>query len=94
MAFQIRHSEFGVFQGEFLGMGFWHPSSDMPEVGLARYETKEDAQREIDFMCSDRCASPEAYRGKLAIEPFDEELNAICEALKNVLKQNGGKYHQ
>jgi hypothetical protein len=90
MAFQIRHTEFGVFQGQCMGMGFWYPMSDMPEQGLARYETEADAQMDIDFMCSDACSEPDAYRGKMSIEPFDEKTNAKCAEYLKALKASGG----
>jgi hypothetical protein len=89
MAFQIRHSEFGVFQGQCMGMGFWLPISEMPEQGLARYLTREDAQKDIDFMCSDACSDPESYRGKLSIESFDECLNDLCAEHMKHLKEAG-----
>ncbi len=87
--FQIRHSELGIFQGQCMGMGFWHPTSDMPEQGLARYLTIEDAQRDIDFMCSDACSDPDTYRGKLSIEPYDECLNDLCAEHMKKLKEAG-----
>lgn len=80
MAYQIRHEEFGIFQGQCIGMGFWHPLSEVPEQGLALYKTREDAQRDIDFMCSDQCDAPDVYRDRLTIEPYDSKLNAQLQA--------------
>lgn len=53
MSFQVRHKEFGLFQGEFLGMCFWWPMSDMPEQGICEFETSEQAQDFIDYHAGD-----------------------------------------
>jgi hypothetical protein len=47
--YMIRHSLTGeVFQGVGLGMGFWYPTSNMPEAGLSYYYTKQDAIMDIE----------------------------------------------
>ena len=74
MGYQVRHKGYGVYQGEFLGFGIWHPMSSMPEQGYAEFDTQEEAQRFIDFLCSPECAAQE-NRDDLIIEPFDEETS-------------------
>ncbi len=68
--FQVRHREMGVFQGECMGMGFWHPLSDMPEQGYCEFPSREAAEAYIEFLCSDRCSDP-LSRADLSIEPYD-----------------------
>jgi hypothetical protein len=88
--FQIRHTEFGVFQGECMGMGFWYPMSDMPEQGLCRFPDEKTAQEYIEYLSSPACADPDAYRGKCSVEPFDEETNTKCAEYMKALKASGG----
>ena len=71
MGFQIRHKEYGVYQGSFMGFGYWHPWSDMPEQGYCKFSTQQEAQDYIDFLCSTECDQP-LNRSDLSIEPFDE----------------------
>jgi hypothetical protein len=81
--YQIRHREWGVFQGEFLGLGFWRPMSDEPEQGFCRFETLEQAQSYIDFLCSDRCAAPR-QKSEFTIETFDAELSRQLEQSRSL----------
>lgn len=74
MGFQVRHSEFGIYQGSAIGMGFWYPMSEMPEQGFVEFDTEQDSQSYIDFLCSDNCASP-LRRQDLSVEPFDFVLS-------------------
>lgn len=69
MSFQIRHKEWGVYQGSFLGMGFWHPLSEQPEQGFCEFSTAEDAQSFIDYLSS----LPHYRREDFSVEPFDRE---------------------
>lgn len=70
MSFQVRHLEFGVFQGQCMGLGFWYPESDMPEQGFYEFPSEVEAEQFIYFMHT------EAYEtlpeGSLSIEPFDK----------------------
>ena len=68
--FQIRHRTLGIYQGSAIELAFWHPSSGMPEYGLGRFATSENAQALIDFLCSSDCAEP-MDRADLTIEPYD-----------------------
>lgn len=77
--FQVRHSEYGLFQGICMGLAFWHPMSDMPEQGICRIETQENAQGLIEEF-EKRSPHPEHYIGKLTIEPHDAELDAKLQA--------------
>jgi hypothetical protein len=70
MSYQVRHKEMGVYQGECLGLGFWHPMSKMPELGYCEFRTEQDAQQYVDFLCSRECATPEKP-ADFTIEPFD-----------------------
>lgn len=92
--FQLRHKDFGVYQGDFLGMQFWYPTSKAPQRGICRFDTKEEAQKYIDVLCSDKCFSPEIFIGKLVIENYDESLNNDCIYYRNIMMQTGGMiYH-
>lgn len=72
--FQIRHSSLGVFQGTAVGLAFWHPTSDMPEYGLCRFHSRDDAQAYVQYFCSEQC--PEPMRPEeLTVEPFDHGLH-------------------
>lgn len=71
MGFQLRHKEFGVYQGSCMGMGFWHPMSNMPEQGYCEFPTEEDIKTYIDFLCSEECSEP-LKKEDLSIEPFDK----------------------
>ncbi len=64
----------GIFQGEFLGMGFWHPISEQPEQGICRFKTIDDAEKFIKYYLLKE-AIGEWYRENFIIEPFDEKLN-------------------
>lgn len=70
--FQIHHREFGVYQGSCMGLGFWHPMSNMPEQGFCRFETIEEANKYIIFLCSPECDMP-LKEADLSVEPFDHE---------------------
>lgn len=63
MTYQVKHKEWGIFQGDFLGLGFWHPLSNQPEQGFYEFPTKEAA----DKFCAD------SHDGTLSVEPFDKE---------------------
>jgi len=71
--FQLRHKEFGVFQGSCLGMGFWHPLSEMPEQSICRFPQYIDAWKYLNFLCSGRCAAP-LQLSDLTIEVYDFSL--------------------
>jgi hypothetical protein len=68
--FQVRHRTLGVYQGSAIDLAFWHPSSGMPEHGLCRFATRENAHALIDVLCSSECMEP-MERQDLTIEPFD-----------------------
>lgn len=72
MGFQLRHRDMGVFQGECMGLGFWHPMSDMPEQGYVDFPTYEDAAAYRAFLTSAACSAPMDFT-ELTIEPYDEE---------------------
>lgn len=76
---QLRHKRFGVFQGEFLGMCFWWPESEMPEQGIC--ELTEDVARElIKAHMYEKSIGNEVNQGieecEFSIEPFDALLHA------------------
>lgn len=69
MAYQVRHREWGLFQGQFLGLGFWHPKSDQPEQGIFKFKTIEGAEFAIaEFSRNSNFLD-------YSIEEFDEELD-------------------
>lgn len=70
MSFQIRHKEYGVYQGNFLGLGFWHPLSDMPEQGFCEIATREEAEEYIRFLTTE--AETLMNLEDLSVEPYDK----------------------
>ena len=74
MSWMLKHKEFGIYQGSCLGMGFWHPMSEMPEQGIAEFETKEEVEEYVNFLTSDKCSEP-LKREDLEILEFDQVLN-------------------
>jgi len=75
MSYQIRHRAMGVNQGSCMGLGFWHPMSEMPEQGSCEFPTASVAQTSIDLLCSPSCDSP-LRRADLTVEPFDHVESA------------------
>lgn len=85
MSFQLRHKDYGIYQGSFLGLGFWHPMSEMPEQGLCMFKTYDDAMNYKNFLCSSDCSaldingvaaiSNQFSSEDLTIEVYDEALN-------------------
>lgn len=74
VGYQLRHCTYGVFQGELMGMGFWHPSSDMPEQGILEFRTYEEVSAYRAFLCSRECRFP-MRMSWLTIEPYDRETS-------------------
>jgi hypothetical protein len=79
MSYQIRHKRDGVYQGSFLGLGFWHPMSEMPEQGFCEFPTKKEAEDYITFLTTeaDYLMDPE----DLSIEPYDRARSEAMQAL-------------
>lgn len=76
MIYQVSYKNgesIAIFQGRFLGMGFWHPISNQPEQGICKFDSIENAQKFIDYHL--REAIEEWHREDFTIEPFDEKLN-------------------
>lgn len=71
MKYQVRHFEWGLFQGEFLGLSFWHPYSNEPEQGIYEFNNAKDAE---DYVRKYIEKYPHR-EGEFRIEEFDEELN-------------------
>jgi hypothetical protein len=65
----------GVYQGSCMGLGFWHPVSEMPEQGYCEFPTASAARTSIDFLCSPSCDSL-LRRADLTVEPFDHAESA------------------
>lgn len=76
-SYQVRHREWGVYQGSMLGMGFWHPLSDMPEQGFCEFPTREEAESYIRFLATESDAPEPAEH--FTVEPYDR---AECERLR------------
>ncbi len=57
-----------------MGLGFWHPISEMPEQGFCEFPTEKDAREFIDFLCSAKCAKPLNWED-LSIEPYDKAMS-------------------
>ena len=74
MSYQLRHKEFGIYQGSCLGLGFWYPLSDMPEQGFCEFPSYSEAMEYLRFLCSDECDDP-LNPIDLSIEPYDKEMS-------------------
>ena len=68
--FQVKHRALGIYQGSAIELAFWHPSSSMPEYGLCRFSTEEDARAFVEFLCSPACTE-RMDSVDLTIEPYD-----------------------
>ena len=68
--YQIHHKELGIFQGLFMGVGFWHPTSQMPEQGFLEFCSFEDAEQFVKFICSKNCIERLDIED-ITIEDFD-----------------------
>ncbi len=73
MRFQIRHKRLGLYQGEFIGMAFWHPMSKISEAGIADF-TYEEAENLIEFLSAVEFNC--MRKNDFEIEPFDEKYHA------------------
>lgn len=72
---QLRHADYGLFQGMVMGLAFWWPMSDMPELGIYKFDNQDEAQGLIRT-CQANSPQPECYSGdKWAYEPFNEALH-------------------
>jgi hypothetical protein len=47
---QIRHSDLGIFQGEFMGLVFWWPMTGMPEQGICGFPCLTSARNFILYL--------------------------------------------
>ncbi len=81
MSYQLRHKEFGIYQGNCIGLGFWHPMSEMPEQGFCEFPTLEDIKEHITFLITE--SSGPLKREDLSIEPYDKTKS---EAMQAILK--------
>ena len=54
MGYQLRHKEFGVYQGSFCGFQFWTNLSEFPEGGYHRFRDLEEVDDFIEILCSER----------------------------------------
>lgn len=68
---QIRHKKYGLYQGRWLGMDFWYPMSEMPEQGICKFESVQDAQDFIKQYDNSNYTEQKDF----SIEIFDEGLN-------------------
>lgn len=75
--YMVRYKpEQSVFQGAVMGMGFWYPISNMPEVGLVYYYTRVDALHEIETVHfpAFRIERPDCCMDDFEVVAFDHEL--------------------
>ena len=80
MSYQIRHKEWGLFQGQFLGLGFWHPMSNQPEQGIFEFKTIQAAEFAIaEFSRNSNFLD-------YSIEHFDKTLDDNLTGLKGETK--------
>ncbi len=80
MSYQLRHREMGIYQGSFLGMGFWHPASEMPELGFFEFLSYEQADQYIAWLCSSECSDPLKFED-LVIEAYDRASSEMMRRL-------------
>lgn len=52
IGFQIRHKEFGVYQGTMSGAHYWHLVSKTSGAGYYKFDSKDEAIVFIDILCS------------------------------------------
>lgn len=89
MSYQIRHANLGVYQGNMLGLGFWHPTSDQPELGFAEFPTDGEAKEHVAFLTGPECSAPLDSRD-LTVEPFDRATSdALAELYRDRYKPAG-----
>ena len=74
MSYQLRHKDFGLYQGSLLGLGFWHLMSNMPELGIFKFKTEKDILGYLEGLTTSVCDAP-MKRKELIIENFDIEFN-------------------
>lgn len=80
VGWQIRHRVFGVYQGQCMGLGFWHPMSEMPEQGFCNFPTRKDADEHVAFLCSPACDDP-LRAEDLSVEPYDGDQSERLQLL-------------
>lgn len=76
-SYQVRHIKWGVFQGELMGMAFWHDPTcpyAMPEQGYCEFPDYESAAAFRAFLASRDCDQPIPLE-LLVIEPYDRETS-------------------
>lgn len=73
MSYQVRHKEFGIFQGEFMGLGFWWPMSEEPEQGLYEFLIEVEACAFIAYYV--KSGIGDFVVENFTIESFDKKLD-------------------
>jgi hypothetical protein len=68
--FQIRHRDYGVFQGMALGLRLWYPLSQEPGFGLLRFATACDAYMAMPEICKEHWGQT-INPDDLLLEPHD-----------------------
>jgi len=86
--YMVRHKEFGIFQGDCLGMGFWYPMSEMPEQGLAHFFTRTDAN---EFVRS--CVEMHNKLTEHMMDVIDFEVTAFDHSLEVEVYNEGRWVH-
>jgi hypothetical protein len=74
--YQLRHKEFGIFQGLCEAGVMWFPGSCLPELGIFRFKSKAEVEEFVKFLCSgivSCCKSKE----EIIVEDYDEELDTV-----------------
>jgi len=71
MPFQIRHDEYGHFQGIYKDMSFWIMTSNVEFMGVFEFKEKEYAEKTLATLS----VSNTMDNSKLHIEEFDSEFN-------------------
>lgn len=69
-AVQLRHVDFGIFQGCIDGETYWHPYTRTPKLGICPM-TRERAHEFIADLCE---INPELTPDQFVIEPLNKAL--------------------
>lgn len=80
MSYQVRHKGMGIFQGEFMGFGFWWPMSNVPEQGLCEFPTKVTACAFIAYCTTQGMG--DFKEEDFTVEPFDAKLDFEMQLVK------------
>lgn len=89
--FQIRHRKFGIFQAQVPEIGIlFFPQSEMPEYGIYRFKSVDDAEGVIAYL-----ESIGLKKRDMSIEAWDDKLNSrlLSLAQKIIIAEKNAQFH-